>query len=86
MTDGKAGIEISCPIELQRLNISGYDVVKNVWLKFNSYNFTHCDFTGEDVVRLLDFLNILAMHRTVVDKIDDIVIQVLSEKIDLIEP
>lgn len=86
LTDGKAGIEISCPIELQRLNISGYDVVKNVWLKFNSYNFTHCDFTGEDVVRLLDFLNILAMHRTVVDKIDDIVIQVLSEKIDLIEP
>lgn len=86
LTDGKVGIEISCPIELQRLNISGYDVVKNVWLKFNSYNFTHCDFTGEDVVRLLDFLNILAMHRTVVDKIDDIVIQVLSEKIDLIEP
>ena len=86
LTDGENVIRVSCPIELQKLNISGYDVVKNVWLKFNSYNFTHCDFTGEDVVRLLDFLNILAAHKMVVDKIDDIVIQILSEKIDLIEP
>ena len=86
LTDGKTEIKISCPIELQKLNISGYDVVKNVWLKFNSYNYTHCDFTREDAGRLLDFLNILVTHRMVVDKIDDIVIQILSEKIDLIEP
>ena len=86
LTDGKNEIRVSCPIELQKLNISGYDLVKNVWLKFNSYNFTHCDFTGEDVVRLLDFLNILVAHRIIVDKIDDIVIQILSEKVHLIEP
>lgn len=86
LTDGKIEIKIPCPIELQKLNISGYDIVKNVWLKFNSYNFTHCDFTGEDAARLLDFLNILVTHRIVVDKIDDVVIQILSEKISLIEP
>ena len=86
LTDGKNEIRVSCPIELQKLNISGYDVVKNVWLKFNSYNFTHCDFMGEDLVRLLDFLNILVAHRIIVDKIDDMVIQILSEKVHLIEP
>ncbi|MCH5280545.1 MAG: N-6 DNA methylase [Lachnospiraceae bacterium] len=86
LTDGKIEIKISCPIELQKLNISGYDVVKNVWLKFNSYNFTHCDFSGEDVVRLLDFLNTLVTHRTLIGKIDDVVMRIVSNKVDFIEP
>ena len=37
-------------------------------------------------MRLLDFLNILVAHRIIVDKIDDMVIQILSEKVHLIEP
>ena len=46
LTDGNRTIKVYCPLSLQRLNISGYDVIKAVWLKFNSYDFTHCEFTG----------------------------------------
>ena len=46
------------------MNISGYDVIKNVWLKFNSYDYTHCEFTK------LNFLNILAERSRIVAELD----------------
>ena len=49
LTDGNETIRIKCPLSLQRLNISGYDVIKSVWLKFNSYDFTHCEFNRDDM-------------------------------------
>ncbi len=79
-------IEIYCPIALQNLNISGYDVIKAVWLKFNSYSYTHCDFGRDDMRRLLDFLNTLATHTQIVARIDDEVSDILHEKYDLILP
>ena len=70
LSDGEHTIRIFCPIELQQLNISGYDVIKNVWLKFNSHDYTHCEFTKDDLAKLLNFLNILAERSRIVAEID----------------
>lgn len=85
LTDGKDTISVNCPLSLQRLNISGYDVIKAVWLKFNSYDFTHCEFTRDDMKRLLDFLNTIAIHETYVEELDGIVAPVLKGTVSLIE-
>lgn len=84
LTDGDRKIEIDCPIELQKLNISGYDVIKAVWLKFNSYDFTHCDFTQNDLEGLLNYLNTLAKHTEIVARIDDAVRPILQGEYPLI--
>lgn len=77
ITDGNINIRIHCPVALQRLNISGYDLIKSVWLKFHSYAFTHCDFGRDDVKQLLDFLNTLEEHTRIVALIDEVVRDIL---------
>jgi len=84
LTDGTTDIKVDCPLELQHLNISGYDVIKSVWLKFNSYDFTHCEFNRNDMKALLDFLNTITTHTKLVAKIDDIVYKVLQGEYSLI--
>lgn len=86
LSDGRDEIRVYCPITLQHLNISGYDVIKNSWLKFNSYNFTHCGFNRDDMRKLLDFLNILAAHERCVSRLDEIVHEILVGNVDLILP
>lgn len=86
LTDGTEIIKVPCPTALQNLNISGYDVVKNVWLKFNSYNFTHCDFTPQDAEKLLNFLNTLETHTRIVAEIDNLMPSVLEDGMPLISP
>jgi hypothetical protein len=85
LSDGTTMIALPCPLSLQRLNISGYDVIKGVWLKFNSYDFTHCTFTQDDMRRLLDFLNTIAEHEKLVKNLDDILLPVLHGKVRLFE-
>lgn len=85
LTDGNKTIEVRCPLSLQRLNISGYDVIKKVWLKFNSYDFTHCEFTKNDMKRLLDFLNTVATHEKCVAKLDGIIAPILNGAVPLVE-
>jgi hypothetical protein len=77
---------IPCSVELQRLNISGYNVVKNVWLKFNSYSYTYCNFTKDDMRGFLDFLNKLELHIRCVGEIDKLAFEVLNHKYDLFTP
>lgn len=86
LSNGTDEIRVYCPIMLQQLNISGYDVIKNSWLKFNSYNFTHCGFNRDDMRKLLDFLNTLATHARYVSRLDAIVHEVLAGNVDLILP
>lgn len=86
LSDGRTEIRIDCPIALQKLNISGYDIIKNVWLKFHSYNFTHCDFTADDMRKLLNLLNKLEIHTRIVSQIDNVVSTVLSGQVELILP
>lgn len=85
LTDGIKTIKIYCPLSLQRLNISGYDVIKAVWLKFNSYDFTHCEFTQNDMKRLLDFLNTIALHEKYVERLDETIAPILKGLVPLIE-
>lgn len=77
---------IPCPIELQRLNISGYYVIKRVWLKFNSYSYTHCNFTKDDMRAFLDLLNKLALHIRCVGEIDKLTFEILNNKYKLFIP
>lgn len=86
LTNGRTEIRVDCPMALQTLNISGYDVVKNVWLKFHSYDFTHCDFNADDMRNLLNLLNTLEMHTRLVAQIDDVVATILNGHIPLINP
>ena len=86
LTDGHTEIRVDCPMALQTLNISGYDVVKNVWLKFHSYDFTHCDFDADDMRNLLNLLNTLEMHTRLVAQIDNVVATILNGHIQLINP
>ena len=86
LTDGTTRIPVRCPLALQQLNISGFDVVKSVWLKFNSYNFTHCEFTPNDMASLLNFLNTIATHTNYVAQVDDLVRGILSGATELIIP
>lgn len=80
LTDGEHKIHIFCPIELQQLNISGYDVIKNVWLKFNSYDYTHCEFTKDDLTKLLNFLNVLTERSRIVAELDVNVEKILKSE------
>lgn len=79
LSDGTTQILIPCPLSLQKKNISGYDVIKNAWLKFHSYSYTHCEFTKEELVSLLHLLNKLAVHERLVAQIDLIVYEIMQE-------
>lgn len=86
LSDGRIRVEVPCPTALQKLNISGYDVIKSVWIKFHSYAFTHCDFTGNDMKELLDFLNTLNEHTRIVSQIDDVARRILDGSVELLLP
>lgn len=86
LTDGTTAIRIPCPIEIQRINIAGYDILKNVWMKFNSYAFTHCPLGREDVKGLLDLINKLAEYIDLVGEIDEIMHDIVEGRYALILP
>lgn len=80
LSDGKVELAIPCPLSIQKLNISGYDVLKSAWLKFNSYNFTHIVFDENDLKRLLNLLNILAVRQKKIAKIDMLMAKVFATR------
>ena len=86
LTDGTTLIEVPCPLDVQRINIAGYDVIKNIWLKFNSYDYTHCIFTHEDVTELLNLINKLIEYIDLVGEIDVIMYEIIEGKYPLIQP
>jgi len=86
LTDGRTNIVIHCPLDVQRLNIGGYEVIKNAWMKFNSYDFTHCDFTAEDLEGLLNLVNKLLEYVDLVGEIDVIMHEVIESRYPLIAP
>jgi len=86
LTDGRVNITIPCPLDAQRINISGYEVIKNVWMKFNSYNFTHCSFTADDMGGFLDLINKLLEYVQLVGEIDVIMHSVIKGRYPIILP
>lgn len=86
LTDGNANITIPCPLDIQRLNIGGYEVVKNAWMKFNSYDFTHCAFTADDMGGFLDLVNKLLEYVVLVGEVDEVMHEVVEGHYPLILP
>jgi hypothetical protein len=86
LTDGRTNIIVPCPLDAQRINISGYEIIKNVWLKFNSYDFTHCPFTPEDMEGFLCLVNKLLEYVGLVGEIDIVMHDVIEGRYPLIRP
>ena len=59
-------------------------MIKNCWLKFHSYRYTHCDFTKDDFKELLDLLNKIASQMQIVTEIDDIVHDIVNGDISIL--
>ncbi len=77
-------IRIYCPLTLQKFTISGYNVIKDCWLKFHSYRFTHCDFTRDDFKEMLDLFNKIASQMQIVSEIDEILHLIVSGNVSLL--
>lgn len=74
-----AEIRIFCPVAIQNFTVSGYNVIKDCWLKFHSYRFTHCEFVREDLKDLLDLLNKIAKQMQYVAEVDDLVHSIIED-------
>ena len=79
-----ATIRIYCPIPLQKFTIAGYNVIKDCWLKFHSYRFTHCDFTRDDLKEMLDLFNKIESQMRVVSEIDEVLHEIVSGNVPLL--
>lgn len=77
-------IKIYCPVALQQFTIAGYNVIKDCWLKFHSYRYTHCDFSKKEFKELLDLLNKIAKQIQIVSNIDDVVHDIVNSNIPLL--
>jgi hypothetical protein len=86
LTDGARNIVVSCPLDVQRVVISGYEVVKNCWMKFNAYDYTHCPFTPDDMEGLLILVNKLLEYLALVAEIDAAMCEVVGGRYPLIHP
>ncbi len=80
----RTSIRIYCPITLQKFTIAGYNVIKDCWLKFHSYRFTHCDFTVDDFRELLDLFNKIASQMQIVSMIDEVIHEIVSGNVPLL--
>lgn len=77
-------IRIYCPVAIQRFTIAGYNVIKDCWLKFHSYRFTHCEFSKEDLKELLDLFNKIATQMQCVAQIDDVLHSIVNGDVPLL--
>ncbi len=80
-------ISVHCPLELYSLVISGYHLVKDVWLKFHLDAYHKADFTQQDLQDLYNFLNRLYARNTIVSCIDEKMIPIIREhSVELLLP
>lgn len=77
-------IRIYCPVAIQKFTVAGYNVIKDCWLKFHSYRFTHCEFTQDDFKELLDLFNKIATQMQYVSEIDEVLHGIVNEEIPLL--
>jgi hypothetical protein len=86
LTDGRTLITIPCPVDVQRLSIGGYEIIKNVWMKFNSYDYTHCEFSADDMETFLNLINKLLEYVELVGEIDNVMHDIIEGSYPLICP
>lgn len=78
-------IRVYCPVAIQKFTVAGYNVVRDCWLKFHSYRFTHCDFSRDDLRELLDLFNKIATQMQYVTQIDEILHGIASREVPLFD-
>lgn len=78
-------IRVYCPVAIQKFTIAGYNVIKDCWLKFHSYRFTHCEFSKEDLRELLDLFNKIATQMQFVTQIDEILHSIVGGEVPLLD-
>lgn len=76
-------IRVYCPLAVQKFTVAGYNVIKDCWLKFHSYRYTHCEFTRDDFTELLDLFNKIAKQMQYVSEIDEVVHGIVNGEIPL---
>jgi hypothetical protein len=83
--DGREPVIVlgSIPEKLLQLTISGYSVV-TCWLKFHSYAYTRTEFGDEDYMGLLTLLSALSKQLGLIEEIDIIIDNVISEEMALL--
>ena len=86
LTDGRTLITIPCPLDVQRLSIGGYEIIKNVWMKFNSYAFMNCEFSADDMEKFLNLINKLLEYVELVGEIDNVMHDIIEGSYPLICP
>lgn len=79
-------IKIYCPVAIQKFTVSGYNVIKDCWLKFHSYRYTKCEFTKDDLKELLNLLNAITLQSRLVAEVDKIVHDIINGEIDILDP
>ena len=79
-------VRIYCPVAIQNFTVSGYNVIKDCWIKFHSYRFTNCDLTREGLCSFLNLLNAISMQMRYVADIDEYVHQIIAGECSLMEP
>jgi hypothetical protein len=79
-------LRLNCPAELQGLNVSGYDVIKNCWMKFHSYVYTRTDFTADDLRELVRFLNSLQDYLRISGESDSDLERIFAGNVPLFSP
>lgn len=77
-------IRIACPLAIQKFTVAGYNVVKDCWIKFHSYRFTHCEFSRDDFKELLDLFNKIEMQMQLVIAIDETIHRIVDGEIPLL--
>ena len=76
-------IIVYCPLAVQKFTAAGYNVIKDCWLKFHSYRYTHCEFMRDDFTELLDLFNKIAKQMQYVSEIDEVVHGIVNGEIPL---
>ena len=84
--DSPIELRVPCPVAIQRFTISGYNVLKDCYLKFHSYRYTNCEFTRQDLSALLDLLNAIATQQRLTLEVDEFVRRIVAGDIPLIKP
>lgn len=78
-------IRVPCPVAIQKFTVAGYNVIKDCWLKFHSYRFTHSEFTSNDFRDLLDLFNKIATQMKLVSEVDELFYGILNGEISLLD-
>lgn len=78
-------IRIYCPVAIQKFTVAGYNVVKDCWIKFHSYRYTHREFSRDDLRELLDLFNKIASQMQYVTQIDEILHGIVSGEVPLLD-